>query len=72
MAGICTGRSMGDEVEGTTTHTVADSSKERVVHTYTAFLAERKLVSKAAPPVANMSFSKMQRRLLSPDNSYFK
>jgi hypothetical protein len=56
----------------TTTHTEADSGKERVVHTYTALLAERRLVSKAKPPVAITSLSKMQRRLLSAENSYFK
>jgi hypothetical protein len=34
--------------------------------------AERSLVSKAAPPVAIMSLSKMQRHLLSAKNGYFK
>jgi hypothetical protein len=56
----------------TTTHTEADSGKERVVHTHTAFLAERRFVSKSAPPVAIMSLSKMQRCLLQAENSYFK
>ena len=56
----------------TATHTEADSGKERVVHTHTALLAKRRLVSKAAPPVAITSLSKMQRRLLSAENSYFK
>ena len=58
--------------KGTTTHTGADSSKERAVRTHTAFLAERTLVSRAAHPIAIMSLSKMQRRLLSAENGYFK
>jgi hypothetical protein len=43
-----------------------------VVHTHTAFLAEQRLVSKASPPVAIMSVSKMYCCLLSTQNVLFK
>jgi hypothetical protein len=43
-----------------------------VVHTHTAFVAEQRLVSTAAPPIAIMSLLKTHCRLLSTQNGCFK
>jgi hypothetical protein len=57
---------------GWVSNTASDSSKEQVVHTHTVFMAEQTLISKATPPTAIMSLSKMQHDLLPIQYGYFK